>query len=186
LTNVQPQPQHHHPQSQQVPAQQYVAQPGTVIVQGQNPGAQAGSTIGITLIVVVVAFVGITILAGVLYVWANSLAEDAEASVDVDINIEIVYPSQTLCSPNSITIEPGEYYHCSFGLNGDVDLSISVDVGSGANVDIYTMTKSNFEKWNQGDSFDHISSLSRTDVRYSHMTGNLDGNQDYVVVVVNK
>ena len=180
------QPQYHQPQTHQVPVQQYGAQPGTVIVHEQNTGAQAGAAVGITLIVVVIAVVGIVVLAGVLYVWANSLeGESTGDAFDVDIDIAIQYPSQTLCEPTGITIQSGEYYHCSFSLNGDVTLRIMVDVGSGANVDVYTMTMSNFERFQRGDSFDYHSSLSRENIVWTQLTGDLTGNREYVVVVVN-
>ncbi len=190
--NYQPQPQaqYYPPQTQPVPAQQYVGQPGAVVVQGQNTGAQAGAAIGITLIVVVVVVVLLVILSAVLYVWANSLAEENnETAYDVTISIGADPDGwggrQVICDTNGETIGSGQYYGCSFGLNGDGECDITVDVGSGGAVDIYTMTQSNFEKWERGDPYDYFYSLSRTDVHYSSMTGDLNGGEDYVIVVVN-
>ena len=74
----QPQPQHNHPQTQQVPVQQYAAQPGTVVVQRQS-GSGAGIIIAVIIIVVIVV-IGLVVLSGVLYVWSNSLAADQPES----------------------------------------------------------------------------------------------------------
>ena len=77
--NYQPQPQHYHPQTQQVPVQQHAAQPGTVIVQRQDSGS-GGAVIVIVGIIVVVLIALSVIAAGVMYVWANSLAADQPES----------------------------------------------------------------------------------------------------------
>ena len=79
------QPQYYQPQPQpgqllqsQVPVQQHVAQPGAVIVQRQNSGG--GGVIVIIGIIVVVLIALSVIAAGVMYVWANSLAADQPES----------------------------------------------------------------------------------------------------------
>ena len=186
-----PQPQYYQTQTQQVPVQQYGVQPGTIVVQGQNAGAQAGAAIGITVIVVVVVVILLVILSGVLYVWANSLAADGtgETSYDVDITVGADPDGwgsrQIACDANGETIGSGQYYACTFELNGDCELDITVDVGSGGAVDIYTMTGSNFDRWERGDSYDYINGLTRTNVYSATMYGDLQGDEDYVVVVVN-
>jgi len=187
--NPQPQnyqQQHYQQQTQHVHNQQYMGQPGTVVVHGQNTAAQAGAAAGITVIVVIVVIAVIVVLAGVLYVWANSIASEPAYDVSITIGAEPQWGSrQIACDSTESVIDPGEYYACSFGLNDDGELDISVDVGNGASVDIYTMTESNYYNWVRGDNFDYFYSLSSTNINSEYLVGNLDGGQDYVVVVVN-
>ena len=195
--NFQPQhnPQHypqHYPQqnyqqqTQQVHNQQYMAQPGAVVVHGQNPAAQVGAAAGVTVIVVIVVFAVLVVLSVVLYAWANSLADEAAYDVSITIGAEPTSGfRQIACDSTESVIDHGEYYACSFGLNGDGELDISVDVGNGASVDIYTMTESNYYRWIRGENFDYFDRLSSTNVHSEYLVGGLAGNQEYVVVIVN-
>ena len=138
---------------------------------------------GIGIVVIIALLI---VLSGVLYVWASSLAGEGE-SVTVtkfEVTSPTLFGDASGCSEATI-LEYGEYFACEVSLNRDADIEIALELGSSEGlVHIYTMTKLNFEKFENGNEFLYIEDLSALSVNSVDLEGSLK-ESNYVFVVYN-
>ena len=184
------------PEYNEIPQGNYAVpmqQPVMVLNENQvgkksNPVLIAGLVLGVGLILIIFTIV----VSGILYVWANSLAEETESSIAIidEITIEVgedtIFTSKQTACTESLSIEQLSYFACQFSLNENAEISIILDLDmNGDSIDLITMTQDNYELWEQGLDYNYFPDLSAEDTWDTQKSATLEADEEYVVVLFN-
>jgi hypothetical protein len=153
----------------QQPTPPVVLQPPVMMVPNYKTNSNSGKIIGIIVIVGVLVVTLTVVLAGVLYVWANSLAaSDTSLSAD-EIEGTWYNPADTLTLYPNGTVSESEGSVTQWRTNGN-DLYITVHIGED-DIDVRTIYDIRLD--DQGDSLLFIA-FYQTDTESGNQTNEID------------